>query len=126
MALFRSGSGSGLKEVVLWTNPSPTADQSATAVTLSQNYTDFDYVGIYFKLSKSETAEYMYAVSKELFGQPSSTVTSAAGSYSGSYQYVRNVTGTAPTTASIGNAWQVGGTAQSAGQSIITKITGLK
>lgn len=44
-----SGGGGGLDSgTVLWENPNPTARFGAQKVTLSQNYTDFEFIGVVY------------------------------------------------------------------------------
>lgn len=58
MALFRCGSGAGLQETVLWTNPNPTTSMSSTTVTLSESVTGFDFIKIESRVSTSDSTTY--------------------------------------------------------------------
>lgn len=42
----KGGSSSGGAETLLWTNPSPTASQARTTITLSDNYTNYDLIKV--------------------------------------------------------------------------------
>lgn len=43
------GGSGGMTQTTLWTNPSPGNDFAGQTITLSQNMTDFDYIGIYYR-----------------------------------------------------------------------------
>ena len=45
-----------MSEAVLWTNPNPTTDFSAQNVTLSKALSNFDYIGVKFRCTKSHSS----------------------------------------------------------------------
>lgn len=59
MAFYRCSSGGGgtLKETVLWTNPSPTANFNRQSVTLSDDINNYDYIAVEYIYSKSSVDE---------------------------------------------------------------------
>ena len=50
------GGGGELHETVLWTNSSPTSNFAQQAVTLSQGISNFDYIGIYYRINTTAGA----------------------------------------------------------------------
>ncbi len=50
-----------LTETVLWTNPSPSSNFSATTVTVSQDITNFSLIGVEWKRTTSDTNRYITA-----------------------------------------------------------------
>lgn len=50
--------GGTLKETTLWTNSAPTSAFAGQTVTLSEEITNYDFIRIYFYVSRSITNEY--------------------------------------------------------------------
>lgn len=57
MALHKSElmTGGGPTETVLWTNPNPSQSWSATTITLSDDYTNYNYIGLTYKKKNSDS-----------------------------------------------------------------------
>lgn len=53
--LRKKGGGQKYTETSLWTNPSPSTNFSGQTVTLSQGMSNFKYIGIKYKTSKTQT-----------------------------------------------------------------------
>lgn len=55
--LRKCGGGGNMTEVVLWSNPNPTAQMSNPTLTMSENITNYDYVRIYWRISTTDSTE---------------------------------------------------------------------
>ena len=67
-ALKKRGGGGALTETTLWTNSSPTSNMAdGTLLTLSQPYSDFDYIKVEYNYSVNEQISYTVIFTKELF-----------------------------------------------------------
>ena len=115
----------GFDETTLWTNSSPTSSMSATTITLSQNYTNFDYIKVYAKAKNNENV-----INTTIFD--TSEVTDHAvyfGSKGSSNGRVRFMTASSGTSLSVSSSYIITSSQSSSTESaysIPTKITGLK
>lgn len=59
MALYRctSGSGGGMTETVLWTNPSPSSDFSTTSIDLGETILNYDLLRVKVRANKVSGAD---------------------------------------------------------------------
>ena len=115
----------GFDEATLWTNSSPTSSMSATTITLSQNYTNFDYIKVYAKAKNNENV-----INTTIFD--TSEVTDHVvyfGSKGSSNGRVRYMTASSGTSLSVSSSYIITSSQSSSTESaysIPTKITGLK
>ena len=69
----------GSTETVLWTNNSPTSQFAAQTITLSDDYSNYDYIEVYFRLSTSDDTEYRDIIPKATLDKSNSSNTFAIG-----------------------------------------------
>lgn len=69
----------GSTETVLWTNGSPTSQFAAQTITLSDDYSNYDYIEVYFRLSTSDDTEYRDIIPKVTLDKSNSSNTFAIG-----------------------------------------------
>ena len=126
---MNSGSGGGLTETDLWTNPSPTSSFGSDTVTLSQSYKNFDYLKISFRWSTSDSTSFSAIIPKATLESNVERTFAIGGNLSSSGK-ARTRVGYASSETSIyiSNSYQLVTTTQSANSNYIipTKISGLK
>lgn len=123
-----------MKETVLWTNPSPSANFSAQSVTLSDDYSKYEYIGVYSKASPTDTRVYFNLYKKEDVDKTTATAGSTAygglGSViqSGNYKqsYFRSFYKTSDTTFYFNDGVYGGDGTNSPRYGIPTKIVGCR
>ena len=131
---FRSNSGNEI-EKTLWTNPNPTAAFSAQNVTLSDNYTNYKALRIYYRYSGSDSTEMSVIYKKEdinnWYDGTSSSGISPVGGLTYRYNtntYTRIVRRTGPAVKNelyITHAYALGTSGTGTSYGIPTKITGI-
>lgn len=128
----KKGGGGQMTETVLWTNPSPTTSFTLQTITLSENFTNYDYVRIYLKGSRTDNTECMIEVPSDKL---KAAVTSVAyrpniyiGGYdgNGTYQYVRRISYITDSSLSINSSYRINAAATNDNLFIPIKITGIK
>lgn len=133
MGLYKAGGGQ-MTETALWTNSSPTSNfgnttQTPYNVTLSESYTNFDYIKIAFRFSTSVTTSAEIIMPKDVLARSTSVSTFAIGMNSGSGNTrVRTGYATSNTTIGFLGCYQTTSSSQSVSSAYIipTKISGLK
>jgi len=131
--LKKKGGGNGkMSETVLWTNPSPNAQQSNQTITLSKSVSNYDVIRIYYKgYYTNSSADVKY------IDFPIDFVTQAyvaeghlqmvvAEYDSNGYTQGRVVRYTNATQFELTQSFRIGGTNNYNANNIITKISGLK
>ena len=130
MAWYKCGGGGALKETVLWTNPSPTSNLSAADQPLSQSINNFKKLVVYYKVSKSDSAETYVTYDVEEFKNyivGTANIVGAIGCRSSSATYARAVYYVDDTTIRFGGCSRIGTTASTNDSlAIPTKVCGLK
>lgn len=131
---MNSGSGGGLTETTLWTNPSPTsAMTSGTLITLSDDYTNYDYLKFTYRVSTTIDTEWDVVIPKDsvtdaIYGLTNNNRISLSY-YGSSYLTIRVLGRSNSTTArdfKATDSRQWGGAGTSTTFNIPTKISGLK
>jgi hypothetical protein len=131
MAWFETGGGGALSETVLWTNPSPTSNQSTATVSLNDNISNYKYIKIYWKNIASGSIMGNLIVDINEFMNWIGSANHCLGfpgyyTSSNSTFYFRPVYYATDTTVSIGGCRQYGATGLQPSRCIITQISGLK
>ena len=92
MAYIRSGNGGGggMTKTVLWTNPSTT--MGATTITLSDNASNYDYLGIHFqgRTNYTPTETYDVLIPIETWNRSSSASADTKGPFEMAIGYKYN------------------------------------
>lgn len=129
---MNSGSG-GLTETTLWTNPSPTSAMNAsTILSLSDDYTNYDFLRIKYRFSTTSAAEWDVIASKDSITTAiANTTTSNRISMCivGTSTLVRTLSRSDSTTLRdliVTNTRQWGGSTTSTTTVIPTEIIGMK
>ena len=118
-------------EKTLWTNSSPTSNQSDTTITLSESYKNFNKIRIYYRLSTSKSTTYNIDVPIAILSASVSGVASSprvlVGSIdtSGNYNLVRSIFSVSNTSLKIGSTYITNGTGSMNNYTIVTKIAGI-
>lgn len=124
MAWYKCGGGGALSETVLWTNPSPTSNQAASTVSLTDNISNYKYIKIYWKNVSNGTWETSALVDVEEFTKWTSTyyaIGICASRTSTGTVYYRTV------SYNNDNSVKISAASESRPErSIITQISGLK
>ena len=120
------GGSSELQETVLWTNSSPTSSFATQTVTLSDDINNYDYIGIYYRVSTSvaTTGFAMTKVSDYVQNVSSSQPRLAFAGITGTTAQFRNIKYDTDTTVVIGGAIATSGASNN--NVIPTAISGLK
>ena len=87
-------SSAGVTKTLLWTNPSPTANFNSQIITISENYSKYDYIAIiYKKLTTSTNTHVSINDASVLSEYMSGYATYIFGSYYAScmYEYGRQI-----------------------------------
>ena len=118
MAMIRATqSGSQPQETSLWSSSATTFAQST--ITLSQAYTDFDYIKIKF-LSHSTATNYYETII------PTSCTNGAIGGKYSTIYFTRPIEFTASTSLFIGGAYQYSSSNANNGRMIPREVIGIK
>ena len=121
----------GLIETALWTNPSPTAAFNAQAVTLSDSLQNYDYIRVYWKSRRGQTAE-TYAdfpkatVIGSVVAIDANCVTISSYDETGQYFFIRSVRYASDTSLNISTAYRLNYAASNNVYVVPTQICGLK
>lgn len=126
-----SGWGGAMSETTLWTNSTPTSSFAQQIVTLSQDYTQFDLIRVYYRASTSSTVEkYVEFVPDLLSG---ATLPSSEGnlipticSYANGFGGARMLRHDSNTTVQITHNYYLNSATQRNQNTIPIKICGLK
>ena len=119
----------GFSETTLWTNSSPTSSFAAQDVTLSQSFTNFDYIKINWRATKSNTTAASMIVPPSVLQNSSATANSnnvEFGTHTGSTVRARSIRYSSNTKLSISTAYNVNTSGNSTDYAIPTSIVGLK
>lgn len=85
MAYIRSGNGGGggLTKTVLWTNSNPSAGMGEVTLTLSDNASNYDYIGIKYqgRTAYTPTREYDVIIPIATWNNSSTSTTDTAGPF---------------------------------------------
>lgn len=121
--------GGKLKETVLWTNSSPTSSFAAQDVTISEAYSNYEYIAIYYKRTTSDTAE-LYSIfpkfQLDLYNERISGMFGTAQSASNRQSCARPFYFTNATTIHFVIGYLISSGSTTSNLMIPTKITGLK
>lgn len=126
------GGGSQPTETTLWTNTSPSADFTATTVTLSESIQNFDYIKVMYKFNKSDSDSTavgdMMTVADFVYCSTSSAVKQKLflGAKLDNYSNARSVIYNTNTKIDIGNSTRVNQSGQNNAYTIPIKIVGIK
>ena len=119
--------GGTLKETTLWTNPSPSSNFTAQAVTLSDTIRKFDFIRIYCKASTTDNSSSSLIVSIDDFlatvsysFKASIDYANISGRYDRAFNYIND------TSLQIDQTYQVGAGGTFNNLLIPTQITGCK
>lgn len=132
LASLKKKGGGSLSETTLWTNANPTSAMAQGAtMPLSQNYSNFDYIKIKYRLSTSDSTEHAVIYAKE---DIDAAIASTQESRMGIQAYLTNNYARIiyrPDNATydsftMSNARQLQGTGTSTTVLIPTQIVGLK
>lgn len=123
-----------LTETVLWTNSSPTSEMAAnTILTLNDDYTNYDFLKITYRLSTTNDTEWDVVMSKDSVDTAISETTNsnrialcAYGSASVSVRLLSRQDSTTTNKLVASNSRTWGGTGTGTASMIPTKISGLK
>jgi hypothetical protein len=131
LASLKKKGGGSLSETILWTNVSPTSAMgNGTLLTLSQDYTDFDYIMIIYRLSTTNPEEYSVIYPKDSVTWADTAASSRMGIQGFvTYQYARAIsrlTSTNLNQLNVTNARQLQGTLTSTTVLIPIQIIGIK
>lgn len=126
-------SGGGLTETTLWTNPSPTSAMAGgTTFTLSDDYTNYDYLKFTYRFSTTDATEGEVIVPKSSVDSSVSSVQNSnriglsVVTTSAASRLISRSNSTTTTELATTNSRAWGGTGQSTTTIIPTKISGLK
>lgn len=129
MALYRCSSGSGtahLTETILWSNNSPSSAFANQVVSSFYNMHSYDYIGVYYRPKANTNFELMVIVPESDFENMTySTDAVMMMSYYSGY-YARAVWYVNDYDIHFSDSLQVGGSGNSNGTSVPTRIVGLK
>lgn len=127
------GNGGRMAETDLWTNSSPSSDWSVNSITLSQSISNFEFLKIYYKPTKSSSTSDVTAilVAVDDFKTFNNTVNHGAlfptAKITSSANWGRRAWYIDDTTMGVNNAGtQIFGTGSNASNIIYTKVCGLK
>lgn len=132
MAFYRSGGGGDLTETTLWTNESPTSSIAAeTDISLSQGYNNFDYIGVYFRVTTLIDTTYLVMCPTSVFDNatPSSGFRLCLSNYTNSYTAARTIwrgSTSNYTSLKVSAGYRINSTSTANSNVIPTKIVGLK
>ena len=134
LCTLKKKGGGTLKETTLWTNPSPSSAFAAQTVTLSQDFTTFDYVRIYWMQGSANTTDVFYIdipsdVMVESFiqsGNPKPFISLCAWRDDTNYSMARRVFYSSNTKIQFTTAILMNGTGTNNALIIPTKISGIK
>lgn len=120
----------GFAETTLWTNSSPTSNFAEQSVSLSQSFTNFDYIKIDYRVSTSTSTSGAILVSKEMLQQATgnNVVKPSLCCNSGGTGYARSVNYSSNTSLTIAKAYKFSSTSAGTSTSVAipTSIVGLK
>lgn len=129
MAWYRPSGGGELSETVLWTNSSPTSNFSSGSISLSDNISNYDSIGVYYRVSTTNDNQNEVIIKVSDFqscagnNYPRFTL---GASISGN-TFARNIAYADDTSLTISaNASRLGYNAASAAGIIPIKVVGLK
>ena len=128
--VYSSQPTGGFSETALWTNSAPTSNFAEQSVTLSQSFTNFDYIKINFRVSTSTSTSGAILVSKEMLQQATgnNVVKPSLCCNSGGTGYARSVNCSSNTSLTIAKAYKFSSTSAGTSTSVAipTSIVGLK
>lgn len=119
--------GKNFNETTLWTNNSPTSAFAQQSVTLSDDFSNYDYIKINFRNNVGDATASEALISASAFAQTNDTFPNLTirGRYS-STPYVRQVYRASANQITIATAYQMAGTGASNNAAIPTSIVGCK
>ena len=125
--------GGKMEETTLWTNPDPSINFTAQAVTLSDDINNYDFLKVtyaFYKTNLNKTAEVIYSIDEV------KKLAAAAGNFKGATAfynsgstgtvYSRSFSYTSNTELYFYNMQQINGTGSDNGNGIPLKISGMK
>lgn len=115
----------GSTETVLWTNNSPTSSFAVQSVTLSDDYTNYDYLEFYFRSTTSDDTEYRDIIPTSVLAKSTSASTCTIGNSSSSKIRSRGIYATSNTSIRISDCYPLNSTSASNTSVIPTKIVGI-
>lgn len=121
--------GGSLTEETLWTNSSPTSNYTNTPATLSKSIQNYEYVGIYWKISTSVATSSFVMVKVSEFVNMTTTGTINVGlaAYAAdSNVYLRAARYNSNTEVGFGQCWRSSAATADNAYCIPTKIVGMK
>ena len=115
----------GSTETVLWTNNSPTSSFAVQTVTISDDYTNYDYLEFYFRSTTSDDTEYRDIIPTSVLAKSTSASTCTIGNSSSSKIRSRGIYATSNTSIRISDCYPLNSTSASNTSVIPTKIVGI-
>ena len=112
-------------ETVLWTNNSPTSSFAVQSVTISDDYTNYDYLEFYFRSTTSDDTEYRDIIPTSVLAKSTSASTCTIGNSSSSKIRSRGIYATSNTSIRISDCYPLNSTSASNTSVIPTKIVGI-
>lgn len=124
------GGGGGETETTLWTNPSPNAYFPQQTVTLSDDYTNYDKIAIYYRVSATDSAEsrVIYAsndITDDWFGSSREPFFGGLCVMTSSIYFRYFAKGSDPNKFTFYVSYKAGSVSSSTDYCIPTKITGI-
>lgn len=129
LAELRKKGGGKAKETVLWTNSTPTSNFDAQSINLNVDWTTYDWIRVYFRVSTSvSTSNYVdFPVSLvESASTASNTIQATICARVGSTQYARSMRYQSNTTLYFPRANAINQQSESQAGIIPTQISGIK
>lgn len=128
---LRKKGGGELSETALWTNSSPSATYPSQTITLSQSYTTFDKLRIYYRIATNAEDIYSIDVEKTVWdnvvtGNNKPRVVIGCINNDGTKNYSRILRHTTTTDVIISSANELGTTSNNNNFLLPQRICGLK
>lgn len=112
-------------ETVLWTNNSPTSQFASQTITLSDDYSNYDYIEVYFRCSTSDDTEYREIIPKATLDKSSSLATFTIGNNANTATRARGIYADTTSSLNITSAYPLSGSSSANSYVIPTKIVGI-
>ena len=128
LASLRKKGGGGMQETVLWTNPNPTTAMSATNITLSDDPTNYDFIGVQIrKANTSAGALYamFYMSSDDFVNVANETNGFGMAFFNGGYARKFRWNPSSNVVA-VSSTWRAGDSGTSNGTTIPQKVSGFR